>query len=135
MRMAIKHMVFIVESFLGPEFRLWLWPVAYENILICEMMVKEQRWQTNPLAAYHEGIEDVILWPSQYSSLLPGCTTQILLTLACHLFGKRVTFSTCVKDIVILKEPDMFTSERHEGSSAKRKHSGPSLPPKKHHVG
>ena len=88
MRTAIKHTVFIVESFLGPEFGLRLWPVAYENIPVCEKMVKEQRWQTNPLAAYHEGVEDVILRPSQYSSLLPGCTAQISFTLECHLFGK-----------------------------------------------
>ena len=44
-------MVFIVETFLGPEFGLQLWPVAYENIPICEKMVGEQRWQTNPLVA------------------------------------------------------------------------------------
>ena len=128
-------MVFIDESFLGPEFGLQLWPVVYENILIHEKMVKEQRWQTNPLVAYHEGVEGVILRPLQYSSLLPGCTTQISFTLACHLCGKRVTFSTHVKDIVILKEPDMFMSECHEGLSSKRKHSGPSLSPKKHRVG
>jgi len=51
----------LVDTSVAPEFGLRLWPVADENIRIHDLMVEEGRWQSNPLAAYQEGINGVVL--------------------------------------------------------------------------
>ena len=91
-----------------PEFGLQLWPVADENIRICNLMVEEGRWQCNPLAAYQEGVEGVVP-PSKYPSLLPGCTAHILFMIACHRLRKKTRFTAHVEEIIIIREPETFT--------------------------
>ncbi|KAF8313008.1 uncharacterized protein EI90DRAFT_3022815 [Cantharellus anzutake] len=125
-----------VDGFLGPEFGLEHWPVAPENFRIRDKMFKEQRWQTNPLHAYREGIQGVIS-PAEYLTALPGATVQASFTLACHLIGsktgKRATYSARVEEIIVLKNPPPLLSDRAEsGSPSKRQFSGPSFSPVKH---
>ena len=75
--------------------------MADENVRIRDLMVEEGRWQCNPLAAYQEGIEGVVL-PSKYPTLLPGCTAYISFTIACHRLGKKARFTAHVEEIIII---------------------------------
>ncbi len=98
-------------------------------------MLESQRWQTNPLRAYHEGKNDVIP-PSEYESALRGATVQISFTLSCHLIGgpsgKRATFSAQIGEIIVLKKPMIFPANRGDnGSPSKRSFTGPSFSPPK----
>ncbi|KAF8313744.1 uncharacterized protein EI90DRAFT_3022552 [Cantharellus anzutake] len=148
-----------VDGFLAPEFGLQHWPVSWENVHLRDKMFGERRWQTNPLRAYHEGVDGIIP-PTDYASTLPGATVQISFTIACHLIGseagKKVTFSARIEEIIVLQPPTPLVSTRTDngsvevafrcplsprgsgcnaaiitGSPSKRQFSGPSFSPVK----
>ena len=103
------------------------WPLPDSLSHLRDILIKEKKWDIDPLALYDEADEEkCLILPQHYETLLRGATVHAAfhLILCCKVSG--CCFNLEVKEITILKKPDPSLAEGRLRSTKKRKLVGPS---------
>lgn len=114
-------------SKLDKELLLADWPVPSYLRELRDMLVTSGKWETSPLALYHDVDGDTkLVLPSNYEASLKGAVAHVACILIAWDMNDYVRFNLEVSEMTILDSPEIASVEPQSRTPTKRKIQGPS---------